>query len=276
MLVESRLYSFLDPKLGYNLHFLEGQKLISDLSILHNLNGPALNYYRDTILSSVHLINFLKAGEGLGFYIDSEDPYFRFKVELNYDGKLRTLMLPTELQYIPSTLTGMARLSKVFQSAGNSYTSHIELKDLSTSEIVNQIFQNSYQVNCKTFIALNTDQSILISKLPALNVNIENNELPLNELSQKLTPFINKIFQNNFSDIERLVPFIEKNDLTYIGSKQIQLSCPCSKERMMTNLYNLNNQDLNHIFEEQSFVEIKCDYCKSVYQIKKSDFENLL
>jgi molecular chaperone Hsp33 len=39
MLATSRLYSFLDHKNGFNINFLEGQKLIHDLVLLHPMQG---------------------------------------------------------------------------------------------------------------------------------------------------------------------------------------------------------------------------------------------
>ena len=75
MLAISRLYSFLDHKNGVNLHFLEGQKLIHDLVLLHPMQGNGFAYFRDTLLGIMPIVFFLKPGENLGIYIDSCLPY---------------------------------------------------------------------------------------------------------------------------------------------------------------------------------------------------------
>ena len=74
MLATSRLYSFLDHKNGFNIHFLEGQKLIHDLILLHPMNSSGFSYFRDTFLGLLPIIFFLKPQESLGLYIDSEEP----------------------------------------------------------------------------------------------------------------------------------------------------------------------------------------------------------
>ena len=60
MLAVSRLYSFLDHKEGFNVHFLEGQKLIHDLVLLHPMKGSGFAYFRDTFLGLMPIIFFLR------------------------------------------------------------------------------------------------------------------------------------------------------------------------------------------------------------------------
>jgi molecular chaperone Hsp33 len=116
MLANSRLYSFLDHKNGFNIHFLEGQKLIHDLVLLHPMQRQGFAYFRDTFLGLLPIIFFLKPGESLGIYIDSENPYFRLKIETNSSGHTRTLLLPEEFNLFPEKITGNIRISKIFSS----------------------------------------------------------------------------------------------------------------------------------------------------------------
>src|SRR5690606_29016832 len=157
MLAVSRLYSFLDHKNGVNLHFLEEQKLIHDLVLLHPMNRHGFAYFRDTFLGLMPIIFFLKPGESLGIYIDSEDPYFRLKIETNSAGHTRTLLLPEEFDLFPDKITGNVRVTKVFQSQKSPYTSMIELKNLDTKEIINQILKESYQTNSEVIIGSTSD-----------------------------------------------------------------------------------------------------------------------
>ncbi len=78
----SRQYSFICNKNGFTISVIEGNSLINNISKMHNIGPHALNFYRKTVLSSLQMVNFLKPGENLGFYIDSEEPFFRFKIEL--------------------------------------------------------------------------------------------------------------------------------------------------------------------------------------------------
>ena len=76
-LPDSRLYTFLDEQREFALYFLEGQRLIHDLVLTHAVQGPGFAYFRDAVLSVQPMISLIKRGEQIGFYIDSEDPYFR-------------------------------------------------------------------------------------------------------------------------------------------------------------------------------------------------------
>ena len=88
-LPESRLYTFIDEPREFALYFLEGQRLIHDLAVVHAIRGDGFAYFRDTVLSVQPMIALLKGGEQFGFYIDSEQPYFRLKIEAAHGGATR-------------------------------------------------------------------------------------------------------------------------------------------------------------------------------------------
>lgn len=270
MLAISRLYSFLDHKTGVNLHFLEGQKIIHDLVLLHPMKPQAFAYFRDTFLGLMPIIFFLKPGESLGIYIDSEDPYFRLKIETNSAGHTRTLLLPEDFDLFPDKITGKIRITKISNHA-QPYTSMLDLKNIDTKEVVNQILSESYQTNSEVIVGTQSDQSILVTKLPPLNANkVVDETISRKEYIQKHHGFIQEVFEMASDDIEKIVKKFEDHGLSYLGSRQVSLFCPCSHERMVLNMRGLY-RDLNELFSDQDSVEIKCDYCRKVYQISKAD-----
>jgi len=273
---ESRLYSFINNKEGFTLHFFEGTKLISDLSDLHDIGPNALSYYRKTILTAQQMITFLKPGESLGVYIDSEDPYFRFKIETNYTGSMRTLLLPEEFSNFPEKLTGKARISKIFPNS-TPYTSIINMDNDDASEVVNNILKESYQTKSKVITSDSLDQSIMFTKLPRLEIKkiIEDlDDIPLNEYILQKTKFVTSIFKNHIQDIEKIIETFEAEGYSYIGSKEVNFNCPCSKERMITNVMTMSHNDLDHVFEETDTLEIRCDYCNTLYNISRNDINH--
>ncbi len=272
MLEVSRLYSFLDHKNGFNIHFLEGQKFIHDLALIHQVQGSGFAYFRDIILGVMPAIFFLKPGENLGIYIDSEEPYFRLKIETTYTGHTRTLLLPEEFNQFPMALTGKARVTKSFANDKSPYTSIINLNKLETKEVLNQIFTESYQTDSEVIVANMCDQSLMITKLPAVNVNLVNNESVTREaFIKKNHRFFQDVFENAFTDIEKIVKNFEDQGFAYLGSRQINYFCPCSKDRMVRNLLGLYGNDHNAIFEGKDSLEIKCDYCNKIYKITGPD-----
>lgn len=272
MLPTSRLYSFLDHKNGFNIHFLEGQKLIQDLAITHPMQGSGLAYFRDTFLGLMPLIFFLKPGESVGIYIDSNEPYFRLKIETNSAGHTRTLLLPEEFNSFPMALNGQARLTKIFQNQKNPYTSVVELNNVKTKDVINKILSESYQTNSEVIVGELSDQSIMVTKLPPINVNKDHDPTPSREEYIKTkSSFFHDVFEAAHSDIEIIVKTFEEQGLSYLGSRQVDFFCPCSHERIVLSLRGMYAKDLDELFQEDKEVEVKCDYCKTKYMVSRND-----
>jgi len=274
MLAISRLYSFLDHKNGFNINFLEGQKLIHDLVLLHPMKGQGFSYFREAFLGLLPIIFFLKPGESLGLYIDSEDPYFRLKIETNNAGHTRTLLLPEDFNEFPEKITGQIRITKIFTNNNSPYTSMLELKGVNTDEVINKVLCDSYQTNSEVIVSSQSDQSVMVTKLPPLNVNTINDEsVGRKEYIKKNEAFFQTVFKLGTDDIEKIVKNFEDHGYSYLGSRQISFYCPCSQERMVLNLRGLYSQDIDHLFEGKDSINIKCDYCRKEYQIQKSDVQ---
>lgn len=274
MLATSRLYSFLDHKNGFNVHFLEGQKLIHDLVLLHPMQPSGFSYFRDTFLGLLPIIFFLKPGESLGLYIDSEEPYFRLKIETNSAGHTRTLLLPEEFNLFPMKITGKVRVSKIFPNNAQPYTSVLELNNVETKDVINKIFNESYQTNSEVIVSELSDQSVMVTKLPPVNVNSNIDEtVSRKEFIKKHKNFFHDVFESATDDIEKIVKMFEDRDFAYMGSRQVDFFCPCSKDRMVLNLRGLYAGDIDELFENKPSIEIKCDYCRKVYDITKAEIQ---
>lgn len=278
MLPESRLYSFIDQKDGFTLHFLEGQKLIHDLAIIHTNRGGGFHYFRDAILSIQLMVSFLKPGEGLGVYIDSEEPYFRLKVEMSEQGQMRTLLLPEDFNQFPKSITGQCRVVKTMPNETHPYTSIIKLQDVNFHEVVNTILRESYQFNSEIFLSEESDQSVMIMKLPSININRIKTDYTLNvvEYWQKHEKYISELFKQHTSEYDIIQSHLEKLGLLFLGSREIKFKCHCSRERMVNGLWSIvRTAGLDQIFlPGETEIETKCDYCKTSYLILKREFTN--
>ncbi len=272
MLALSRLYSFLDHRNGFNVHFLEGQKLIHDLVLLHPMQPSGFAYFRDTFLGILPIIFFLKPGESLGIYVDSEEPYFRLKIETNSAGHTRTLLLPEEFNLFPMKITGKVRVTKISQNNSQPYTSVLELNGTETKDVINQILAESYQTNSEVIIGELSDQSLMVTKLPPLNVNSSfDDSLSRKDYIRKNADFFHSVFETAANDIEKVVKLFEDKGYSYMTSRQLNFFCPCSRDRMVLNLKGLYAGDLDHLFDGKASVSIKCDYCRKDYAITRAD-----
>ncbi|MFA6238786.1 MAG: Hsp33 family molecular chaperone HslO [Bacteriovorax sp.] len=278
MLPESRLYSFIDQNEGFTLHFLEGQKLIQDLAIIHSTRGNGFQYFRDAILSIQLMISYLKPGEGLGIYIDSEEPFFRLKVEMSEIGQMRTLLIPEDFNQFPQKIKGKCRVVKTLPNETNPYTSIIGLNNVNFHEVVNNILRESYQFKSEIFLSEDSDQSVMLLKLPSININkIQTNySLSIEEYWNKIEISMDELFKKHASECSEIQSHIENMGLLYLGSREIKFKCHCSRERMVEGLKALiRSGGIDHVFAKgENEIETTCDYCKTSYLLLKNEFTN--
>ena len=277
MLSESRLYSFIDRENNFTVHFLEGQKLIHDLAMIHEVKGQGFAYFRDAILTSQNLVSLLKPGEGMGLFIDSDEPYFRLKIEMNHAGRMRTLLMPENFDSFPDKIKGVCRLSKLFPNNSNAYTSVIDLNGVSFHQVVNTILKDSYQMKSEIHVSKNSDQSTMLLQLPPIKVDKEEFVEPISvkEYWLKIQTTINDLFDKATTEQEVIQKSFESLGLTYLGSKKLEFKCSCSRERMLNSINSLcKSTSINEIFEGKDSIESKCDYCKTFYLITRDDVIN--
>lgn len=270
---QSRLFTFMDKNNSYNVYFLYGEKLMHDIYNIHNIGPIASKFYDDTILTSLHMINFTKIDENLGYYIDSDEPYFRFKIEMNHQGTMRTLLLPEEFDKFPEELTGKARVTISYPNK-QPYSSLIELNKTKTNDVFNQMINTSYQVKSDTI--LGNKSSVLIRPLPPSNIDEKFDEIKttnLETIKAEVGTLLIEAVSKEFKTEQECINFFTENNFNYLGSKEVKFNCPCSKERMVTNLLTLTVDDQKEVFKDGP-VDIRCDYCNTNYNIKESDIKN--
>jgi len=279
MLAESRLFSFINQKDGFTLHFLEGQKLIHDHVLIHPIHQLSFSFYRDLILTSQLLLAFLKPDEHFGLYIDSDEPYLRYKIEMNENGLMRSLFLPENPNFQSvdelNSLTGKCRLYKMMANAKEPYVSVLNFEKIGLNDITNLILKNSYQLSSHILLSPVSDQALMISKLPQQNVDKQTTEQSLEPLQywDKIKSQFESLFSKHSCNEEDIIKEIESFGLQYLASKEVKFKCGCSKERMVRGLWTLcQSSGIDQVFmpDEQS-IETKCDYCQTTYQIARSD-----
>ncbi|MAF79283.1 MAG: hypothetical protein CME60_14065 [Halobacteriovoraceae bacterium] len=276
----SKLISFIDDKKEYTLHIAEGQKLVHDLAIIHDLKGKGFAFFRDCVLSAIPLITLLKPKENLGLYIDSEDPFFMFKVEMSEEGYFRTLLMPEAFNDFPEKLMGRARLTKIFPGQKNPYNSVIELNQTSLNEAVNIILTESYQIKGKVILSQDSDQVAFLMQLPRKNWDKEEEFEPSQEIGDKLKEIekpLNELFKKGSNEDSFITKEVESMGFQHLKSKEVNFKCACSYERMVTGVLSLvQSTSLDNVFEQDSSIETKCDYCKTFYKIPKDHIASLV
>ncbi len=276
MLPESKLFNFIDSKNGFAVSFLEGQRLIHDLAMIHDVKGQSFAFFRDATLTAMQLVNYLKPKESMGFFIDSDIPYFRLKYEIHYTGQMRTLLLPEELNEFPKIFNGKVRVSKMFPHSPQPYTSILEVKGKSLKDVVNDLLRDSYQLNSEVVLSEHSDQSYMISKLPEINVDKEQvvESISLKDYHAKIKRNLEFLFNEGTSDESNIIKKVSDTGFDFLAVKEVKFKCNCSRGRMVTGVLNLaHSSSVDDIFQSDKSIETKCDYCKTTYLITKDEIE---
>ncbi|MGK0289658.1 MAG: molecular chaperone Hsp33 [bacterium] len=275
MLPESQIYSLLDKSNEFNIQFLEGQKLIHDLALTHEIKGNGFAYFRELVLTLQLLNSQLKAGEQFGFYLDSESPYFRLKLEMNSGGLMRSLLYPENFNEFPEILDGVVRLVKTLPKA-QPYTSLISIEGLGHHQIVDKILHDSYQIDAAILVSETSDQSIMVTKLPPSKFKPveEQTKLTAKDFLEDMKINFLQLFDQHHTDTYDLKMGFEGLGFQFLGGRQAKFQCNCSKERVVQSILSLGNISLEDLFKGDEKLDTHCDYCKKDYEVTKQDIQD--
>lgn len=264
-LPESRLYTFIDEPREYALYFLEGQKLIQDLALVHPIKGQGFAYFRETILSVQPMIALLKGGEQIGFYLDSDKPDFQLKIETGHLGATRCMLLPEDFQEFPAAMHGFVRVLKSFPNNKPSYESVIQIDGLALRQVVNRVLTDSYQVNCAIAVSDVSDQSLMVHQLPMLEGR---DESPggVKKRRDGIHGKVEALFGHALTDPAEIAEAFSAVGFRLLTRRSVRFECSCSRDRMLSHLLPIYRQEGESLFDPGcETLEIRCEYCKSKY-----------
>ena len=272
-LPESRLHTFLDAERRHALYVLEGQRLIHDLALVHGV-GPAFAWFRDCVLQVLPLIALVKRGEQVGFYIDSEEPLVRLKIETGHSGDLRGTFFPEDLAQAPGTVRGQVRVQTLFPDGRRPYLSVIEADGLHLREIVNRVLLESYQVKSALVLSEASDQSALLHRLPPMPGEDDPDYTvdAVRELRDRMHPELLAVFERGLTGGAAVREAFSELGWREIASRPVRFRCTCSHERMVENLRLIRERE--GLFEPgEPELEVTCDYCRRTYLVTREDVD---
>jgi molecular chaperone Hsp33 len=273
----SRLYTLADARCEFAGYFLEGQALIRDLALLHDLRGAGFAYFRDVVLSIEPLIALLKHGEQLGFYVDAREPQFRLKIETSYHGTIRGALVPEGFAEFPQALSGVVRVLKLFPRNRPPYESVLEIDGLSLSGMVNRVLRESYQINSTVIVSAQSDQSLMLHQLPPLPGKDEYEYSPeaLALRHRQIRSDLDGILARGLHAPEEIAAAFGEIGFRLLAGREIRLTCACSRERVIRGLQLACGPAYEELFDPgQDALETVCEYCKTAYSIRRSDLEH--
>jgi hypothetical protein len=149
----------------------------------------------------------------------------------------------------------------------------MQVKDQDFTEIINQLMQDSYQIQGRIQLSDIVDQSFFVTKIPRENVGryIIDPGLTIDQYLKQFGSDLSSIFAENFTEEKDIVEFFTKRGFYFLNSKPFHYYCPCSKDRMVQNLIILGKNDLHHLFEENG----KIDFSHNPFSMPQGGLEAL-
>ncbi|RJP85088.1 MAG: hypothetical protein C4518_17155 [Desulfobacteraceae bacterium] len=269
MLNQSRLLTYISQDKKFALYFLEGQQLIHDLVLMHNLKAGGFSCFRSAVLSVQLMLGLLKHGEYFCFYVDSESPYFRLKIEMNTNGLMRGMLYSDEPHLAAESITGRVRLVKFLPHAETPYQSTIELQGVGMDDIINRVLSQSYQVNSRIFVSEDSDQSFMLHQLP-LSSSEEPTDL-MAAFEETVFP-LKAVMSKGLTDPKGIQAELQEIGFKYLAERPVRFACGCSKEQMIENVKKFVRTSGENLFSpDKEVLEVVCEYCKTAYQVTEKD-----
>ena len=268
-LPDSRLYTFIDEPREYALYFLEGQKLIQELALVHPIQGGGFAYFRETVLSVQPMIALLKGGEQIGFYLDSEKPDFLLKIETGHLGATRCMLLPEDFTEFPEAASGFVRVLKLFPNNRPPYESVIQIDGLALRQVVNRVLTDSYQVDCAIAVADTSDQSLMLHQLPMLEGRDDSTNA-VHERREGIREQVEDVFARALTDPEEIVRAFSAIGFRLLTHRPVRFECSCSRTHLLSHLAPIYVREGDSLFDPGSeTLEVRCEYCKSKYEYSR-------
>lgn len=158
------------------------------------------------------------------------------------------------------------------------YQSIVPLSGDSLAECLESYFQQSEQLNTFIRLATNSTQAtgMLIQQLPAQLEQDPAQRTDRWETIQVLASTVTgpELMQDATATL--LHHLFADEDIQIFGDTPVRFLCSCSEERMAGALVSLGEDDLASLFEENTSLELHCEFCGALYNIDNQKLTQLV
>ena len=163
---------------------------------------------------------------------------------------------------------------------GEPYMGQIELASGEIAEDITNYFATSEQIPtvCALGVLLDKEDhkvllagGLLIQALPGAD------DAALEKLEKNVMnlPSVTTMLAQGLSNEDICRKALAGFDVEVLDEYEVNYACPCSKERVKRALTSLPADEILQIANEEGKMEAKCQYCGRMYEIEKSELEEL-
>lgn len=259
------------------LRFLSLPSVVEESLKIHPLKDKRLEQvYVRFLLASALIGSRMDDQESILFKLAIEDGAFYMNCEVAPGGQMRSAIFPVDkLPEFSGVLEGILQVNRLKKDS-KVYQSLTQIRTDSVARVFRDYLQNSDQSDSLFFLHSDEDNyqnnfGLWIERLPGTT------EQEWKEWQDRFSDpdFFHKVVVSS-DDPDVIIQKLFPGKMRILTVTKPQLSCDCTKDKIIDALTTLSNEDLVEIFMEGTGVETRCDYCGKIWQVKDEDIKHLV
>lgn len=222
----------------------------------------------------------LKIKGEIAIQLQGDGPADYFAVNANHDQEMRAIAKVSE----SATGSGLNELVgkgnmiiTIRPDIGEAYQGVVALEHDNLADCLAHYFEVSEQIPTKIWLFHNNKTEQVAGSLIQLLPDSGDKDEQMNDFDHlcQLTDTIkpNEIFSLDAQTL--LYRLYHQEKVRLFEPQLVTNTCSCSKEKCLTALSQLGQQEIESILAEQGSVSMTCDYCLTTYAFDYSDFHDL-
>ena len=248
-------------------------KLIS----AHNYPEPIAKLLLEAVAMNAMLTTTLKFEGRISLQLQTPGCLSLLVVQTNHNLTYRGVarfdenQLNDDLSFV-EMVSGGQMVITIEPEKGQRYQGIVALEADSLAGCIESYFAQSEQLQTKLLLFTRSDTvfGLLLQALPDLSseADFEHVEALANTLTE------DEAFELDNQDI--LHRLFHEELVRSLSEEPIQFECPCSRDKMLSSLQLLQEDEVTEILEADGHVEIQCEFCLSHYQFNELDIKSFL
>lgn len=260
--------------------------LVEHARKLHDTYPAASAAFGRVLTASLIMGAMYKGNQTLTIRIDGGGPIGKIIASVNADGEVKGLV---ENPHVHISSKDKLAVGMIVGNNGFIHvTKDLKVRDIFTSsaelqtgEIADDFtyyFAKSEQIPSSVGLGVLVNENnevfasggFILQAMPG----IKEETIGKIEENIKSMPPISELIQQNKTP-EDIINLITKGDHEFVDEMPLKYHCDCTKERFYDGLKTLNKEDLNSLIEEDSKIEIVCEFCKTNYEFSLDEIKNI-
>ncbi|KTD49228.1 Hsp33 family molecular chaperone HslO [Legionella quateirensis] len=245
-------------------------------TIMNQRNYPPMvkNLLGEAIVSCLLLASSIKFEGSLNLQFQGDRRLPLLLVQCDHELNIRAFAKYTEdleiIEYATAFLQGQMMLTISQNNQTQVYQSMVPIQATSMSENLMTYFAQSEQVATRVWLAVNDEMAagMLLQLMPGQDTL---HREQFWEYAVQLGQTVSEEELLTLDNQTLLYRLYNETELRLFETRPTRFQCRCNKEKMKQVITTLGKEDAEALLQEQSVIEISCDFCNQKYTFDSID-----